>query len=148
MQKNIEICKTRKKDIPYIEEKLQKYLLDAEGIDWQQFFVAKDNEKVIAFGRVIDHGDCFEIASLGVDYYHRKKGVGKKMFLFLLKEALRRKGTKPIYIVTHLPEYFGKFGFKDAPAYPDHMGYKRSNKCRLDESKIKIMKYVEKTSRP
>lgn len=136
----IKICSTKEEDIPYIEEKLQKYLLDTTDIEWQQFLVAKSKNKPVAFGRIIDHRDYFEIASLGVDYYHRKKGIGAKMLRFLIGEAKKRDNTRPIYIVTHIPEFFKKFGFEEIPVYPDYLGYKKG-KCRSDGSKISIMEY-------
>ena len=79
----IKIERAKKEDWPYIQEKLKKYILDATDANWQQFFVAKNNDKTVAFGRIKDYGECFEIASLGVDYYHRGKGIGSKMILFL-----------------------------------------------------------------
>jgi len=137
---NITITTTREGDIPYIEEKLKKYVLDSTDIDWQQFFVAKEADKPLAFGRIIDRGDCFEIASLGVDYYHRKKGIGKKMLSFLIDEAKKRDSARPIYIVTHIPEFFTKYGFEEVNIYPDYLGYKKT-KCSWDEFRIKVMKY-------
>jgi len=136
----IEIRRAKEEDMPYIEEKLQKYVLDATNINWQQFFVTKNNERTVAFGRIIDHGDYFEIASLGVDYYHRKKGIAKKLLIFLIKEARRWGPKKPIYGVTHIPEFTKKVGFKEVNIYPEYLEYKKNYICKLDSSKIKIMK--------
>ena len=139
----MEIYRAKEEDRPYVEEKLQKYLLDSTNLELQQFFVAKDNDKVVAFGRVIDHGEFFEIASLGVDYYHRQKGIGKKMLLFLIGEAKRKSPKKPIYVVTHVPEFLKKGGFEEVNICPECLQYKRNNVCKLDNSKIKIMKHRE-----
>jgi len=128
------------KDQPYIDEKLKKYLLDAEDAEWCRFFVAKHEGRTVAFGRVVDHGGYFEVASLGVDYYFRKKGIGNKMLLFLVGEAKRIDPEKDMYGVTHRPGFLVKAGFEEIPEGPETLEYKRHHKCKLDASKIKIMK--------
>ncbi len=139
---DVEISKARKEDFPYIQEKIGKYLLDGQNIHWQEFFVARIKEKVVSFGRILDHGDSFEIASLGVDYYQRKKGIGKSMLSFLIRQAKKIDVHKPIYGVTHLPEFVGSCGFVEVTSdYPGYLAHKRKYGCHLDQSKIKIVKW-------
>lgn len=140
----VEICRAKEEDMPYIKEKLQKYMLDATNISWPQFFVAKIDDKTVAFARIIDHGEYFEPASLGVDYYYRRKGIGTKMVKFLIEEAKRLDPKKPIYGVTHRPEFLKRIGFEEVHNCPEYLEYKKNNICKLDESKIKIMKYIGK----
>ena len=135
---NIRIQRAEQADWPYLKEKLHKYMLDAVGADWRKFFITKHNGKTVAFGRIIDHGDYFEIASLGVDYYHRGKGAGSRLLSFLVEEAKRLDPQKAIYGVTHRPGFVEKAGFKEIANAPEALEYKKS-KC-LDPSKIKIMK--------
>ncbi len=137
---NITIVKAREPDSPYIKEKLKKYILDSENAAWEQFFVAKRGGKTVAFGRIIDHANFFEIASLGVDYYHRHKGVGTKLLLFLVEEAKRLDSRKPLYLVTHRPAFFQKSGFEETAQTPKVLEDKKYNKCILPPLKIKIMK--------
>ena len=137
----LEICRAKKEDMSYIKEKLQKYILDSTNTNWEQFFVAKNNGKPVAFGRVIDHGEYFEPASIGVDYYHRRKGIGTRLVRFLIKEARKQDTKKPIYGVTHRPEFLKKIGFEEVNIYPEYLEYKKNYICKLDGSKIKIMKY-------
>ncbi len=137
---DVTICKAQKQDADYIEEKLQKYVLDSTNATWQQFFVAKHNHKTVAFGRIIDHRDFFEIASLGVDYYYRKRGIGVKMLSFLIEVAKRINPEKPIYAVTHRPGFAEKVGFHEVQTGPEPLEYKRLHKCKLDVSKNKIMR--------
>ncbi len=139
----VNVQKAAQAEWPYISEKLQKYALDDTAVEWQQFFVIKKSEKTVAFARIIDHGDYFEAASLGVDYYHRKKKIGLFMLMFLVKEAKRMERKKPIYAVTHRPGFVEKAGFKEVDSVPTELEYKRQNKCRLHASKIKILKYAE-----
>ena len=143
----MEIGRAKKEDFSYIREKIQKYLLDSTGINWRQFFVGRIKDKTVSFGRVIDHGDFFEVASLGVDYYHRKKGIGRRMLNHLVREAGRMDRQKPIYGVTHLAPFLRSCGFilvKDA--CPDYLEHKRKNICRLDASMISIMKWNDGSS--
>lgn len=137
---NITVVKAREPDSPYIKEKLKKYILDSENTTWEQFFVAKRVGKTVAFGRIIDHADFFEIASLGVDYYHRHKGVGTKLLLFLVEEAKKLNNRKPLYLVTHRSTFFQKSGFEETAQAPKVLEDKKYNKCILPPSKIKIMK--------
>lgn len=138
---DLKISRAEKKDFPYIQEKIVKYCLDSENIEWTQFFVARMEDKIVAFGRIIDRGDTLEIASLGVDYYHRKKGIGKKMVLFLIQEAKRKDPEKPIYGVTHVKGFVGKCGFTEVKDnYPVYFDEKRRH-CKLDASKISVMKW-------
>lgn len=129
------------KDQAYIDEKLRKYLLDYEDALWQRFFVGRHEDKTVAFGRVIDHGDYLEVASVGVDYYFRCKGIGHKMLLFLVEEAKKMDVGKDIYSVTHKPDFLAKAGFKEISQGPEVLEYKRHHKCKLGASKIKIMKH-------
>ena len=140
--KEIEIQRAAEKDAPYIEEKLKKYILDDDGANWKQFFAAKNNGKIVAFGRIIEHNEYFEIASLGVDYYYRKKGIGVKLLLFLIEEAKRLNPKKAIYGVTHRPGFLKKVGFKKIEKGPEALEYKKYNKCILPPSKIEIMRVV------
>lgn len=139
---DIEISKAKREDFPYIQEKVRNYLLDSTNADWRDFFVARLKGKVVAFGRIIDRGDFFEIASLGVDYYHRKNGVGKKMLSFLAQEARRIDVQKPIYGITHVPEFASSCGFVPVEDdYPDYLDYKRKHGCHLEGSRISIVKW-------
>ena len=86
----VEIRRAEEKDFPYIQEKLKKYILDKINASWQQFFVAKNKDKTVGFARIIEHDNFREIASVGVDYYHRRKKVGSSVVLFLTKEGKKK----------------------------------------------------------
>ena len=118
---NIRIKRTTKKDLPYIEEKLEKYILDGDNIDWRTFFVARLNGTAVAFGRIINHGEYFEIASLGVDYYHREKGIGRMILLSLAEKAKKWDSRKPVYCITHSPVFFKKSGFRETKDIPEKL---------------------------
>ena len=136
----IKIKRTKKEDWLYIQEKLKNYILDTTDANWQQFFVAKNSSKTVAFGRIKDHKDYFEIASLGVDYYHRGKGIGTKMLLFLTEEAKRQNPEKPVYGISHKPGFFKKAGFEEVANAPEALEYKKKTICKLDPANSRIMK--------
>ena len=136
----IKIDRVRETDKPYIKEKLKNYILDATNLEWERFSVARKADKPVAFGRIVDHGDFFEIASLGVDYYHREQGIGIKMLKCLIEEAKRLDPKKPIYGVTHRPGFLKKVGFIEVEIGPAPLEHKKHHRCILHPSKIKIMK--------
>ncbi len=139
---DIQIRKAKKEELAFSQERLKKYVLDSTNIDWEQFFVARLKDKNVAFGRIIDYADSFEIASLGVDYYHRKKSIGKIMLTYLVEKAKRKDSRKPIYGVTHIEHFLAACGFIEVKDnYPDYLDYKRKYICRLDESNFKVMKW-------
>ena len=135
----IEICKAQEEDWPYIKEKLEKYVLDGTKADWKQFFVLKKNKKTVAFARILDYGEFFELASLGVDYYYRKKGLAEKMLRFLIDEAKRIDSKNQIYGVTHISEYLKRVGFKRVDNYPDQLEHKKNHICKHPQ-KISIVR--------
>jgi len=142
----IEIKKATKRDMPYIREKIRKYWLDGKRLSADQFFVAKvvkKRNRIAAFGRIIDHGDFFELASLGVDFYYRGHGRANKMMNFMIKEAKRKDRKKEVFGVTHIPKFISKFGFKEVKSFPEKLEHKRKKGCKLSPSKIKIMKLMK-----
>lgn len=56
-------------DWAYIKEKLENYWLDGTDAKCEDFRVAKEGDKTVAFCRIIDRKGYLEIASLGVDYF-------------------------------------------------------------------------------
>lgn len=134
------IERAKKEDWPYIQEKLKNYILDSTNASWKQFFVIKDSDKIIAFGRIKDHKDYFEIASLGVDCCYRRKGIGTKILLFLTKEAKRQNPEKPIYGISHKPAFLKKAGFEEVANAPEALKDKKKRICKLDPANSRIMK--------
>jgi N-acetylglutamate synthase-like GNAT family acetyltransferase len=137
------IQKAKQEDWDYIEEKLKKYALDDTDAEWGQFFVAKIAKETVGFGRIIERNGVSEIASLGVDYYYRKKGIGKALLEFLINEAKSAYPGMPIYGVTHRPGFLAPFGFKEVEKAPAALEHKKYHECMLDSSKIKIMRLAD-----
>ena len=137
----IKIRKAKEEDMFYIREKLDKYALDSDDASCKQFFVAKNNEQIVAFGRIIERPEFFEIASLGVDYYSRQKGIGKEMLSFLIKEVERRDENKPIYGVTSKMGFVINLGFREVSEYPDVFEHKKKHFFK-SESDAKVVRYM------
>lgn len=139
MQKNpdIQITKAKAEDLPYIKEKIEKYWLDGRNVKVEQFFVARNKEgKPVGFIRYVEYPAFFEPRTLGVDYYWRGKGIGSMLFEHAL--ALTNK-AKPIYILTHIPKYFERYGFEYTDDYPPEMQEKIKNVCRLSRDRLSVM---------
>jgi len=136
----IKIEKAKKEDWPYIQEKLKNYILDATDANWQQFFVAKNSGKTVAFGRIKDHKEYFEIASVGVDYYHRGKGIGNRILLSLIEEAKKLHPEKPIYGISHKPGFLKKAGLEEVEDAPSALEHKKKTTCKIDPANSRIMK--------
>lgn len=139
---DITIEKAKEYDWPYIREKLEKYALDDTDAKWHQFFVAKLNNKTVGFTRIIERENVIELASLGVDYYHRKKGIGKRLLKFIIKNAKSAYPGKAIFGVTHRPGFLRPFGFKEVEEVPESLTYKKNNQKILNPSKMKIMRLM------
>jgi len=140
---DIKVEKAQECDWPYIKEKLEKYALDGTDAQWHQFFVAKLDGKTVGFARIIERGNAIEIASTGVDYYQRKKGVGKSLLKFLIEKAKQLYPDKPIFGVTHRPGFLAPFGFKEVEDAPEVFKHKKRHGCVLHHSKIKIMRLMD-----
>ena len=55
--------------------------------------------------------DLAEIRSLAIKKQYRKKGIGHQLISMALEEA-EGLGTKAIFVLTYIPEYFKKYGFR------------------------------------
>lgn len=57
--------------------------------------------------------DLAEIRSLAVDKRFQKRGIGRRLVKYCIREA-RHLGIKRIFALTYHPEFFRKLGFHDA----------------------------------
>ena len=138
MRMNMLIEKAREDDLPYIKEKVKKYWLDGRNISVEQFYVARNNGgKAVGFVRYVEYDDFREPCTLGVDYYWRGKGIAKVLFEFILREI---GDVKPIFIITHIPKFFIKYGFVGVDNYPKEFDDKIKTVCKLSKDRITIMK--------
>lgn len=112
--------------------------LDTEGYAISRFVKAVEGEKLIGAARAKVFPNCIEICSVGVLEPYRGKGIGKKM----MEKLVSMFSVKPIFLVTDIPFYFHKVGFKKANHFPLEMEAKR-NRClqELDCELAEVMLY-------
>ena len=81
----------------------------------QGYFIIELNKKIIGCSALaVSWEDLAEIKSLAVSPSHGRKGLGTKLVEACEREA-RKIGIKKIFVLTYVPEFFGKLGFKRVP---------------------------------
>ncbi|MBU2541393.1 MAG: N-acetyltransferase [Candidatus Omnitrophica bacterium] len=75
-------------------------------------FVNEANKRITACCALhISWGDLAEIKSLAVINRFRSRGIGSALVLKAMEEA-RSLGIKNIFVLTYVPKFFKKFGFR------------------------------------
>lgn len=106
----ISILKAEANDILEVRELLQSARGDTSNISFEQFVVAKDNDKLIGCVRIKKLEDeVLELASLAVEEEYRGQGIGKK----LVEEVLKQQTKRPVYLMC----------FKDRKGFYDKVGF-------------------------
>lgn len=106
-------------DFLKVKTLIAEMCLDDNDLRSGQFMTAKQNEKVLGFGRIRNYGGCRELCSLGVTEPNRMKGIGSA-----LVQALMKNERLPLYIVTVIPGFFMRFGFRETEAFPKEIAAK------------------------
>lgn len=90
-----------------------EFRLDDRDLQAWQFITISDKDRLLAFGRLKDHGNCLELCSLGVIEPERRKGLGTGVTMNLIERA-----DKDVYVVCIIPEFFKRCNFEIAEEYP------------------------------
>jgi N-acetylglutamate synthase-like GNAT family acetyltransferase len=142
----IAIQSASKKDILIIEHLAKEFELDLENFNWNQFVVAKKDNKIIGFGRLRKYKlenqseECYEIATVGVVFEERKRGAGS----LIVKEIIRN-GPSEIFITCVIPCFFEKLGFQLVKHYPSVL-QKKVDFCKsynFNDDQIFVMKHTK-----
>ena len=96
-------------ELPLILREAAAFDLDVQLPDFRQFIVAEQEQVVVGFGRIIQHVDFCELATLGVMKNEQRKGIGSALVRTLIEKA----DANPLFLVTVLPAYFKRLGFVD-----------------------------------
>ncbi len=118
------ICKANLRDVPAIHA-LLKHWADKSVLmprsmsdicdDLRDFVVYEKKGKVIGCAALhLTWMDLAEVRSVAVDQEHQNKGIGAKLVETCLAEA-RRLEVPRVFILTFVPRYFSRFGFKPVP---------------------------------
>lgn len=97
-----------------VKQSVREMCLDDREMKHYQFLVAKKDEEILGFGRLREYDDSVELCSLGVIQKYRGQGIGKKIVLALIDIFYQKMdfNRKNLYVVTIIPQYFSKFGFR------------------------------------
>jgi N-acetylglutamate synthase-like GNAT family acetyltransferase len=99
-------------------ELIKEYRLDDRDFKKEEFTIALQNNKLMAFGRLRKHTDCLELCSIGVLKTSRSKGIGTELVKHIINNDF------PIYVVSIIPDFFARFHFKLTSNYPSSIKQK------------------------
>jgi len=104
---------------------VRRFRLDDEDLAAEQFVVARERGRLVAFGRIKPYGRVYELGSVGVLEAERGRGLGG----LIVRELVRRFPTREVYITTDLPAYFARFGFCRIDDPPPEIAAKIARVC-------------------
>ncbi len=111
---NITISRATVEDMPLIVHLAEKFKLDTRDIKIENFLVAKEDGILLGFGRLKYHKEFTEMGTFAVLPAYRHRGVGQKLMNQLIKIA-----PEEVYLLTTIPEYGYRFGFRLVMKVPD-----------------------------
>ena len=98
----------------------------------RSYVLAKEEGKLVGYTALHVHSRRLaEIRSLIVDKKYRGHNIGKKMVEFTLKEAKELGVEEDVLVLTYLPAFFEKLGFKEInkELIPEHKIWADCIKC-------------------
>jgi len=122
-------------DLPLIVECVRRFRLDDEDLAAEQFVVARERGRLVAFGRIKPYGRVYELGSVGVLEAERGRGLGG----LIVRELARRFPTREVYLTTDLPAYFARFGFCRIDDPPPEIAAKIARVCARLRSGVVAM---------
>ena len=87
--------------------------LDGQDANTDQFVVARNENKIVGFGRIKKYADCMEVSTVGVVRDQQRMGIGT-----MVVNALLNKIKGEVYVICVIPEYFSRFGFVPVKDFP------------------------------
>ena len=137
----VKLVKAKLDDIPAMQELIEDDIKngiilarseDEVSTNIRSYIVAKDGKKVVGYGALHIHSmRLAEIRSLIVDSEYRGQNIGKEIVLFALEEAKAIGVAEDVLVLTYLPKFFIKLGFKEIPkdTIPEHKIWTDCIKC-------------------
>lgn len=99
------------------------------------FIVFKSGKSVLGLISIYVYDKEFaELRSLSVREGFGKKGIGKRLVAAAIEKA-KRAGIKKLFVLTNIPEFFGRFGFalgkkvNDKKIWKDCVNCAKKEKC-------------------
>ena len=137
----IELVKAKLDDIPAMQALVADKVKDGTILERSEdevatnirsYVLAKDGQKLVGYTALHIHSTRLaEIRSLIVDEAYRGQHIGKRMVEFTLEEARSLGVKEDVLVLTYLPEFFRKLGFKeiDKEVIPEHKIWADCIKC-------------------
>ncbi len=137
----ITLVKAKLSDIPQMQALVTKEVKDGiilnrtedeVATNIRSYVLAKEGEKIVGYTALHIHSRRLaEIRSLIVDASCRGQGIGQKMVAFTLEEAKNLGVEEDVLVLTYLPLFFEKLGFKEInkEEIPEHKIWADCIKC-------------------
>lgn len=118
----VKIVHCSKEYFDIVKENLELMYLDNRNLNYSDFLIALlPDMQLVGFGRLRIYSSCAEVCSVGVLDLYRRKGIGKKLVQSLIDWHHQQNKNKALFVVTVIPEYFEKCGFKIVQNYCDEV---------------------------
>lgn len=137
----IKLVKARLTDIPQMQTLVAEKVKDGTILERSEdevatnirsYVLAKDDGKLVGYTALHIHSPRLaEIRSLIVDESYRGQGIGQHMVAFTLEEAKTLGVQEDVLVLTYLPAFFEKLGFKEInkEVIPEHKIWADCIKC-------------------
>jgi amino-acid N-acetyltransferase len=137
----IELVKAKLSDIPQMQALVVKEVKegtilyrseDEVATNIRSYVLAKEGEKVVGYTALHIHSSRLaEVRSLIVDEAYRGQYIGQRMVEFTLDEAKMLEVEEDVLVLTYLPGFFQKLGFKEISkeVIPEHKIWADCIKC-------------------
>jgi len=137
----IELVKATLDDIPQMQSLVAEKVKDGTILERSEdematnirsYVLAKEGEKLVGYTALHIHSPRLaEIRSLIVDEAYRGQHIGRRMVEFTLAEAKALGVGEDVLVLTYLPEFFLKLGFKEISKeiIPEHKIWADCIKC-------------------
>jgi len=137
----IELVKAKLDDIPAMQALVVSEVKDGiilnrsedeVATNIRSYVLAKENDILVGYTALHVHSKRLaEIRSLIVDEKYRGQKIGQKMVEFTLQEAKALGVEEDVLVLTYLPDFFDKLGFKEInkEVIPEHKIWADCIKC-------------------
>ncbi|MCF6207625.1 MAG: N-acetyltransferase [Sulfurovum sp.] len=137
----IELVKAKLDDIPAMEALVADKVKDGTILERSEdematnirsYVLAKEDDKLVGYTALHIHSPRLaEIRSLIVDEAYRGRNIGKRMVKFTLEEAKVLGVKEDVLVLTYLPTFFEKLGFREInkESIPEHKIWADCIKC-------------------
>lgn len=137
----IQLVKAKLSDIPQMLSLVSKEVKegiilnrteDEVATNIRSYVLAKEDEKIVGYTALHIHSRRLaEVRSLIVDAAYRGQGIGQEMVAFTLEEAKKLGVEEDVLVLTYLPVFFEKMGFKEInkEEIPEHKIWADCIKC-------------------